>query len=84
MDVLKINDDDDDDDDEGTHMVQSGVNEASGRTKDDLYGCHHHHHHHHHRFNIHSLPRLIKSMDGCFPTAIGRQSTFSNILGSLV
>ena len=25
--------------------------------------------HHHHYFNIHSLPRLIKGMDSCFPTA---------------
>ena len=24
---------------------------------------------HHHQFNIHVLPRLIKGMDGCFPTA---------------
>ena len=29
----------------------------------------HHHHHHHHQFNNHVLPRLIKGMDGCFPTA---------------
>ena len=40
--------------------------------------------HHHHRFNVHFLPRLIKGMEGCFPTALGRQSTFSNILGPLV
>ena len=40
--------------------------------------------HHHHRLNIHFLPRLIKGMDGCFPTALSRQSTFSNILGPLV
>ena len=45
---------------------------------------HHHHHHHHHQFNVHFLPRSIKGMDGCFPTALGRQSTFSNILGPLV
>ena len=38
------------------------------------------HHHHHHQINVHFLPRLIKGMDGCFPTASGRQSTFSNIL----
>ena len=37
--------------------------------------------HHHHQFNVHFLPRLIKGMDGCFPTELGRQSTFSNILG---
>ena len=42
------------------------------------------HHHHHHQFIVHFLPRLIKGMDGCFPTALGRQSTFSNILGYLV
>ena len=41
--------------------------------------------HHHHRLNAHHfLPRLIKGMDGCFPTALGKQSTFSNILGPLV
>ena len=40
--------------------------------------------HHHHQLNVHFLPRLIKGMDGCFPTAFGRQSTFSNILGPLV
>ena len=39
---------------------------------------------HHHQLNVHFLPRLIKGMDGCFPTALGRQSTFSNILGPLV
>ena len=39
---------------------------------------------HHHRLNVHFLPRLIKGMDGCFPTALGRQSTFSNISGPLV
>ena len=48
------------------------------------FGRHHHHHHHHHQFNVHFLPRSIKGMDGCFPTALGRQSTFSNILGPLV
>ena len=37
-----------------------------------------------HQFNIPFLPRLIKGMDGCFPTALGRQSTFSNILGPLM
>ena len=26
-------------------------------------------HHHHHQLNVHFLPRLIKGMDGCFPTA---------------
>ena len=41
-------------------------------------------HHHHHQLNVHFLPRLIKGMDGCFPIALGRQSTFSNILGPLV
>ena len=25
--------------------------------------------HHHHQLNVHFLPRLIKGMDGCFPTA---------------
>ena len=25
-------------------------------------------HHHHHHFNVHVLSRLIKGMDGCFPT----------------
>ena len=35
-------------------------------------------HHHHHQLNVHFLPRLIKGMDGCFPTALGTQSTFSN------
>ena len=39
--------------------------------------------HHDHQLNIHFLPRLIKGMDGCFPTTLGRQSTFSNILGPL-
>ena len=24
--------------------------------------------HHHHQFNVHVLPRLIKGVDGCFPT----------------
>ena len=24
---------------------------------------------HHHQFNVHFLPRLIKGMDGCFPTS---------------
>ena len=39
----------------------------------------------HHQLNVHFLPRLNKGMDGCFPTALGRQSsTFSNILGPLV
>ena len=33
---------------------------------------HHHHHHHHHQFNVHFLPRSIKGMDGCFPSALGR------------
>ena len=42
------------------------------------------HNHHHHWSNVHFLPRLIKGMDGCFPTALGRQSTFSKILGPLV
>ena len=31
---------------------------------------------HHHQFNVLFLSRLIKGMDGCFPTALG-----SNILG---
>ena len=26
-------------------------------------------HNHHHQFNVHVLPRLIKGMDGCIPTA---------------
>ena len=39
---------------------------------------------HRHQLNILFLPRLIKGMDGCFPTALGRQSTFSNNLGPLV
>ena len=39
------------------------------------------HHHHHHQLNIHILPSLIKSMNGCFPTVIGRQSTFSRHFG---
>ena len=43
---------------------------------------HHHHHHHHHQLNVQFLPRLIKGMDGCFPIALGRQSTFSNICDS--
>ena len=30
------------------------------------------------------LPKIILGMDGCFPTALGRQSTFSNILVSPV
>ena len=30
-------------------------------------------HHHHHNVNI--LPRLIEGIDGCFPTALGKQST---------
>ena len=38
----------------------------------------------HHQLNVHFLPRLNKGMDGCFPTALGRQSTFSNILGPLI
>ena len=36
--------------------------------------------HHHHRLNVHFLPRLIKGLDSCFPTALGRQSTFSKIM----
>ena len=32
-------------------------------------------HHHHHQLNVHFLPRSTKGMDGCFPTALGRQST---------
>ena len=39
--------------------------------------------HHHHQRTVHFLPRLIKGMDGCFSTALGRQSTFSNILDLL-
>ena len=31
----------------------------------------------HHNLNIHFLPRLILGMDGCFPTAHGRQPTVS-------
>ena len=42
------------------------------------------HNHHHHQFNVHFLPRWIKGMGGCFPTALGRQSTFSNILGDFL
>ena len=38
--------------------------------KQVTYSCHHHH-----QLNVHFLPRSIKSMDGCFPTALGRQST---------
>ena len=34
-----------------------------------------HHHHHPHQLNVHFLPRSIKGLDGCFPTALGRQST---------
>ena len=26
----------------------------------------------HHQLNVYFLPRLIKGMDGCFPTALGR------------
>ena len=26
-------------------------------------------HHHHHQLNVQFLPKLIKGMDGCFPTA---------------
>ena len=36
--------------------------------------------HHHHQLNVHFLPRLIKGIYGCFPTALGRQSTLNNIL----
>ena len=43
----------------------------------------HHHYHHHHQLIFHFLPRSIKVMDGCFPTALGRQSTISNISGPL-
>ena len=35
-------------------------------------------HTHHHQLNVHFLPKSIKGMYGCFPTALGRQSTFSN------
>ena len=31
-----------------------------------------------------TFPRLIKGMDGCFPTALGRQTTLGNIMGPLV
>ena len=37
-------------------------------------------HHLHHQLNVHLLPRLIKGMNGCFPTAKGRQPTLSNTL----
>ena len=29
--------------------------------------------HHHHQLNVHFLPKLIKGMNGCLPTALGRQ-----------
>ena len=35
---------------------------------------------HHHQFNVHVLPRFIKGMDGCFPTAYGSLPTFSNLV----
>ena len=35
--------------------------------------------HHHHQFNVHVIPRLIKGMDGCFPTAYGRQPAFNDL-----
>jgi hypothetical protein len=38
-----------------------------------LYVKCHHHHHHHHQLNVYFLPRSIKGMDGCFPTASGNQ-----------
>ena len=38
----------------------------------------------HHQLKVHFLPRLIKGIASCFLTALGRQSTFSNILGPLV
>ena len=33
---------------------------------------------HHHQLNVHFLPRSIKGMDSCFPTASDRQPTVSN------
>ena len=33
--------------------------------------CMHLTHYHHHQINVHFLPRSIKGMDGCFPTASG-------------
>ena len=33
------------------------------------YHHHHHHHHHYHQLNVYFLSRLIKGLDGCFPTA---------------
>ena len=38
--------------------------------KNEYYGTQSHSVIHHHLFNVHILPRLIKSMDGCFPSAI--------------
>ena len=54
------------------------------------FGKYRNHHQFHHQLNVHFLPRLIKGIDGidgidgCFPAALSRQSTFSNILGPLV
>ena len=39
-----------------------------------------HYHHHHHHFNVHVLPRIIKSIDGCFPTAKGTKPIFSDLV----
>ena len=39
---------------------------------------------HHHQFKRPHSSKINQGMDGCFPTALGRQSTFSNFLGPLV
>ena len=53
------------------HALNSWPVKAEGVKYDEF--------HHHHQLNVHFLPILIKGMDGCFPTALGRQSTFSNL-----
>ena len=61
--------------------IKESLGEGSKRRESRRVNDSYHYHHHHHQFNIHFLLRWIKGMDGCFPKALGRQSTFSNILG---
>ena len=59
-----------------------GKGQSDGKAIGRLYLHHHYHHHHHHhqQLNVYFLPRLIKEMDGCFPTTLGRQYTFSKVI----
>ena len=56
----------------GIRIVLCGI-----QTGEMLFECQHDHDHH--QLIVHFLPRLIKGMNGCFPTALGRQCS-SNVL----